>query len=188
MRIIAIDDGYFPPSYKARRGKTVLVAVKTKGPHTLEAAASTWITVDGEDATTAAQELAEALVPADTVILDGVTYAGFNYIDPRRLHEKLGIPVIVYEKYPLSTRRIENALRKHFPRDNERKHVILTIASSLTPASTPWRTIYLYTAGISHAEAAHIIRSLQLYSSTPEPLRIADLAASFISRTRIGER
>ncbi len=184
MKITAIDDGYFPQYYKKTHGETILLAVKTS-PIEVEAAASTHVTVDGRDATWKAVELARLLGETTVILLDGVTYAGFNYIDPHTLYRETGAPVIVYEKYRLSPGRIEEALRRNFPDHEERIREIIPVVKDMKPMVTRWKTIYIYPVGIPLHKAEEIIRRLQIYSPTPEPLRVADMLASIIARHRI---
>lgn len=185
MRVIAVDDGYFPVEYKGCRGYTVLLAIRyIVERHSVEGIAYTYILVDGVDATEKACRLIEALSSrdVDTVILDGVTYAGFNYIDPYTLYKTVGIPVIVFYRHALDISRIRNALYKNF-RDAEKRYSVIekTLENRCTFA-TKWG-IYSYTpVGIPVDKARDILYKTQLYSPEPEPLRIADKLASLTAR------
>ncbi len=183
-RVVAIDDGYFPLEYKGCRGYTILLAVGYSVSKCLvESIAYGYVVVDGVDATYRAVELVEAIGEAYTIILDGVTYAGFNYIDPYRLYRDTGIPVIVFYRHPLSLDRIRNALYKNFNDAGKRYSVIEKALVNRVDYTTKWG-LYQYTpVGVEPLEARWILEKLAHYSPEPEPLRIADKLASQITRT-----
>ncbi len=183
--IVGVDDGYFPPYYKSRKGYTLLVAVKYDLLNrSVDAVAYTPVLVDGLDATIKAIELLR-MVKGDLVLYDGVTYAGFNIIDPYRVYSELGIPGIVFYRHPLSLERIRNALLKHFPDHMVRLEIIARVLRQRFRMDSMWG-IYEYTPiHIDPLEAREILRKLQYYSPEPEPLRIADTLASTTSRRLI---
>ena len=183
--IIGLDDGYFPPYYKGRKGYTILLGVKyslTKG--IIEGIAYTFILVDGLDATEKAIRLVEYL-GGDIVLYDGITYAGFNVIDPFRIHSITSVPGIVFYRHPLSLKRISDALVKHFPDYKIRLDVIKRALLRRYKMSTEWG-IYEYTpVEIDPLEAKKLLEKLQYYSPEPEPIRIADILSSKASRKLI---
>src|SRR5713226_4782059 len=87
--IIGIDDGPFTK----QRETAPLIAALLQGPH-LQKVRTTRITVDGLDATDKTLKLLKGWkhVP---ILLSGVTFAGFNLIDPHVLQQKFRVPVIV---------------------------------------------------------------------------------------------
>lgn len=180
IRILAFDDGYFPPSYKARRGKTLLVGVYTSKKTIIEAIAYKLVTVDGRETTGAIIEIAKYL-PGSTILLDGITYAGFDVVDPNMIHNSTGATVVVLQQYPLNLSRIKTALEKHFEDHEERYMVIEETYKKMRYLQTPWKTIQYYvvpeTPGITK-----LLRELMIYSPVPEPLRIAHIVASTTSR------
>ncbi len=142
-----------------------------------------YILVDGLDGTDKAINLLENLGPRNSIaLLDGVTYAGFNYIDPYRIYRETSTPVIVFYRHRLSLERIKNALYKNFDDAWKRYSVIEKCLLDKVSFSTQWG-IYEYTAvGIDVAYARELITQLELYSPEPEPLRIADIIASKTAR------
>ncbi len=179
--IVGVDDGYFPPNYKDLRLHTVLVAVLCEGavPKDLRIGR---VRVDYDDVNSKVIELVSDLGSTDLVILDGVTYAGFNVVDPDVVSNELGIPVITFFHYELNLRRIEYALNKHFPDGNRRLKVIKKVYLSSVDVPTPWRRVRIYVVGMPLNEAVRTLKKLQTVSPIPEPLRIADIVASGISR------
>lgn len=181
MIIEAYDDGYFPPAYKARRGRTVIVGITVEKPPVIRSAGYVAVTVDGRESTGSVISLSKIL-GGDLVMLDGITYAGFDIVDPYLVHEATGKPVIVVQYAPLDPGKIKHALFSHFVDAEERYRVIEKALLEYKPVSTPWRTVRLLPVGISFEEAVKLVRSYCVYSPIPEPLRIADKLASQISK------
>ncbi len=71
------------------------------------------ITVDGLDAT---EKLSKMLRrwSFDTVILAGVSFAGFNLVNPASFFEEFRKPVIIVARTRPDNVRVKNALRQHF--------------------------------------------------------------------------
>lgn len=177
--VLAVDDGYFPPSYKAGAGRTVLAGILySAGP--LDLLVDT-VVVDGMDAT---EKTLRMCIDADAglVLLDNVIYAGFNYVDAAKLLEECGAPVVVVVKHKLNPVAIRGALKKHFPDWEERWAAISGPVTGNVGVETRRGLLRIYATGINVDTAARILSSLQVYSRIPEPLRIADMAASAISR------
>ncbi len=182
-RIIAFDDGFFPPEYKARRGKTLLLGVETKDTTCIIGLAYKWILVDGRETTSTIIELTNLLKPVDLVLLDGITYAGFDVVEPWRIHSETNVPVVVVQQYPLNLERVKRALYKHFKDAEERYKVIEYIASRYKYMDTPWKTIQYYVYPEEKDELIiKALRKTMIYSPIPEPLRITHQIASTITK------
>ncbi|MCS7128690.1 MAG: DUF99 family protein [Sulfolobales archaeon] len=186
QRVIAIDDGFFPVYYKYFKGSTVLAAiVYDLSERNVEAAAISDVLIDGLDATNKAISLVKLLNANAPIILDGVTYAGFNIVDPHKLLSETGCPAIVFFRHQLSVDKIRRALVKHFHDYELRLNVIERILKWRAKIYT-WWGVYEYTpVGLSENTALDILRKSQMYSPEPEPLRIAGMLASKVSRTLI---
>ena len=109
MQIVGIEDGSFK---KGISRKALLVAVLFKGLE-IEKVAFRRITVDGLDATDKAVSM---LAPwsFEAIMLAGVSYAGFNIIDPRVLYEKFQKPIIVVSRTKPDNKAVKHALVRHF--------------------------------------------------------------------------
>ncbi len=172
IRAIGIDDGPF-----TKRQKTApLVAALLEGPH-LERVRTGRITVDGLDATDKAVQLLKTWRPAP-ILLSGVTFGGFNLIDPRVLQRTFRIPVIVVVGSRPDNRAVKRALVKHFP-DWKRRWKIISSLGPLRQARTnPDEPPIHYEAfGCSPRESANLLRSTSYVSRIPEPVRIAGFLA-----------
>ncbi len=77
LLVSGVDDGYFPLSFKGRKGKAPLISVVYDN-FSIKNIDLDFITVDGEDAT----EIYSSLDKGDITIIDSVICGGFNYIKP----------------------------------------------------------------------------------------------------------
>lgn len=179
--IEAYDDGYFPISYKGGRGSTYVVGVEVRnGFYPLKIAWSL-VRVDMNTTTQIISEISKTM-NGSIILLDGITYAGFDVINPLYLYTSTGKGVITVIQYPLNLERIESALRRHFQDWRERYSIIKEVYTRANLLETPWRAIRLFTCGVSFNDAARILNSTCIYSPIPEPLRLAHKVASGISR------
>ncbi len=184
LEVVGIDDGYFPPHFKGRGLRTILAAVYCLGTKPLDVRLSPVI-VDFDDVDNIVINLVRSFKKRPhAILLDGVTYAGFNVVNPSRIHNDLGVPVIVIFKHDLDLKSIKLALQKHFNDWWRRYRVISSTYNSSVRISTKWRVLRLSTYGIDITNAVSLVLNLQLTSSIPEPLRLADIIASGLTRSR----
>jgi len=179
--IEAYDDGFFPANYKGGKGRTYLVGVEVEGRVKVRKIA--WLTVRVDFNTTTRSIISiSKILNGRVILLDGLTYAGFDVVDPVELSSAVGKAVIVIQTHPLNLAKMRLALEKHFEDWQERYRVIENVYKKMVYVDTPWRTIRIYNAGISVNEAINVVKNTCIYSPVPEPLRIADKVASAISR------
>ena len=183
-RVLALDDGFFPPSYKGGAGRTVLVGVVYKDmPIDMSLRL---ILVDGRDASEKASEICGELLSRGLkpqhVLTDGVTYAGFNYISLESVSEACRAPATAVFKYRPDPEAMERALRRHFPDHEERWRIIEPQVRGASAINTRRGVLYVYSTLKDREAVRRIVEALQTYSPTPEPLRIADMVASAAAR------
>lgn len=185
---LGVDDGYFDVSVKKTniKHKTVLVGVIVCNNIFKDIFLDT-ITVDGLDATNTIYRMIERATSFHTiasVLLDGVTYAGFNIIDPRKLYRLSCIPIIVIFRHRLDLDKIRIALNKHFPDSSYRYEVIDDVYNKSFEVLLPHlpTIIRIYSIGIDMNRARDIILKLCRVFADPYPLRIADRIASILGR------
>ncbi|WP_440058983.1 DUF99 family protein [Thermogladius sp. 4427co] len=181
MNFIAFDDGYFPVEYKAGRGYTVIAGVKTSEVFKPVAIGAKPVPVDANQSTNAIVELSKKLGKG-VILLDGITYSGFDIVDPWLVNKLTGSPVIVVQYGEIRVDRVERALRKHFRNGEERLGLFMRTYSSMKPLETKWRTIRILPVGIEYPAAVEYLRKAMIYSPIPEPLRIAHFIASALTR------
>ncbi len=175
--VVGVEDGSFQ---KGITPKALLAAVLFKELK-IERVQITKITVDGLDAT---QKLVKTLRPwrFRAVILGGVSFAGFNVIDPTIVYEEFGKPVIVISRTKPDNKAVKRALQCHFEDWQIRWAVfekVGLIHKVLVLASEP--PVYVETVGAPIKWAVQLIRALSVCSRIPEPIRIARLIARGLS-------
>lgn len=177
IRVLAIDDSALISD------QIMIVGAFFRGGDWLDGVMRSHVTRDGMDSTDIIANMIMSSKHCEqirVIMLDGVTYAGFNPVDINRVWELTGIPVVaVMRAYP-NFRKIEEALL-HLPEPKKRTDIILK-AGSITkvqtkPGSNP---VYIQCAGIEAQHAAKIVQLTATRSNIPEPLRVAHLIATGI--------
>lgn len=179
--IEAFDDGFFPPCYKGGKGFTYIVGIEAIKFLAVRKIAWSIVNVDLNTSMNRIIELSKHF-EGEVIILDGLTYAGFDVVDPDLVSEYTGKGVIVIQLHPLNLDKIRVALQKHFADWRERYSVIEKTYLKMIYFDTPWRTIKIYVKGIDLERAFYVLRNTCLFSPIPEPLRTADKIASALSQ------
>jgi len=188
--IIAVEDGYFKFEWKTLniKAKTVLCILHSKGLYPQNVKLKL-ITVDGMDATEKFLEgLEELNLPhINLILLGGITFAGFNIIDPIMVHERVNAPIVIVTDVKPSDVNVEKALKSHFKDWNVRLSILRRFRSLTSIVEIRHGNIILYVQplGLDSKEAVGIVKSLIVKGSYPEPLRVAKMIASATSRALI---
>lgn len=178
IRVLGVDDGMFTPHVK---GSALVVGVVFRGGYWLDGVMSTRVAVDGFDATDKIASMVNCSPhhkQLRVIMLDGVTFAGFNIVDIKKINRTTQLPVIVVTRDEPDFEDIHKAL-KNLPRSEERWRAVQN-AGKITKVYTRNRKekVYMEIAGIQKEDAGKIIRLTSTRSSIPEPLRVAHLIAS----------
>ncbi len=179
IRVLGIDDGKFIPHTK---GSVLIVGVVFRGGYSIEGIMHTKIGIDGLDAT---EKLASMINRSPhrrqlrVVMLNGITFAGFNVVNLRKLHLETGLPVIAITHDKPDLDAICLAL-KNLPKSEDRWRLVVE-AGKINEVKNHGTNIYVELAGISLNEAQEIIKLTSTRSCLPEPLRVAHLIASGVS-------
>jgi hypothetical protein len=133
--------------------------------------------VDGLDATLALLRFLRK-GKFDLVLLSGVTFAGFNVVDPWIVRRKFRKPIIIVTGDKPRNRAVRVALQKHFP-DWKRRWRVFAGLSRVYAAKTKRDepALYFEPVGIQAQAARKILKTLSANSRLPEPIRIAGLIA-----------
>jgi endonuclease V-like protein UPF0215 family len=180
IRVLGVDDGPFTP----HRGYALVVGVVFRGGYWLDGVLSTKVRVDGFDAT---DKVAAMIVDSPhfrqvrVVMLDGVTFGGFNVVDIKRLNAFTDLPVVVVTREKPDFRQVHAAL-KNLPRSAERWRAVQN-AGRVFEVQTRSRDgrVYMEVCGIRESDARRILLLTSTRSSVPEALRAAHLIASGVS-------
>ncbi len=182
--IIGIDDGPFKPKRDAKASFAPLVAAWLQGPHLYRLRLGR-ITVDGLDAAGEALRLLTGSrgIP---VLLSGVTFGGFNLIDPHVIQQRCKAPVIIVVGSRPDNRAVKRALVRYFPDWRKRWEIIKSLGPLRrvqTVRDEP--PLFYENFGCTPLEARQILSSSAYVSRIPEPVRVAGLLASgLFSETR----
>ena len=104
------------------------------------------------------------------VLLQGLTFGGFNVVDLPRLHTILARPVMVVVRRRPDLKRIEHALREAVP-GGRRKWTLVEHAGEVEPMGD----LFVQRAGLSRGEARLLLEATTRHGKLPEALRLAHL-------------
>ncbi len=181
LRILGVEDGSFAAFNRQAPGRTILCGVLMEGDRILKVRHAE-IRVDGLDATDKLLSLMRGIEVA-AVILGGITFGGFNVINPRTIHDETGVPIIVYSGVKPDNDAVLAALRKHF-HDWERRWEII---AGLGEIHSTWvfredHDIYFEAVGCDPEWAEGVLKDSAMISRIPEPVRVAGLVARGLTR------
>ncbi|MFH0896662.1 MAG: DUF99 family protein [Candidatus Bathyarchaeota archaeon] len=176
IRIVGIDDC---PFVSRSFGKADVIGAVLRGGHSLDGIVHTNVDIDGFDATEKISEMI-TLSPHHhqlrIIMLDGITFAGFNIVDIARLFELTGIPVIALTRAKTDMDNVRNAL-KNLPNWGER-WLMIQRAGPILKLRIGETELQTHVAGVSNEDAEKVIRISSTRGNIPEPLRVAHLIAS----------
>jgi endonuclease V-like protein UPF0215 family len=181
IRVLGVDDGSFTPHV---RGQVVVVGVVFRGGYWLDGVMHTRIAVDGFDATDKISSMITSSPHYEqlrVIMLNGITFAGFNIVDLNALNTATNMPVITVTREEPNLADIHNALQ-NLPRCEERWRAVLNAGETIEVSTRNAKAkVYMQTAGVSKEDAKKILRLTSTRSNIPEALRVAHLVASGIS-------
>jgi hypothetical protein len=179
IRVLGIDDSALLSD------RIMIVGAVFRGGDWLDGVLRSEITRDGMDGTDTIIQMikpSKHFVQLRVIMLDGITFGGFNPIDIVKLNEETGLPVVaIMRKYP-DFEKIESAL-EYLPEPEKRMDIIKKagkIAEVTTFADQRASPLYIQWAGLEEEDARRIVQQTSTRSNIPEPLRVAHLIATGI--------
>ena len=179
IRVLGIDDGKFIPH---TQGNTLVIGVVFRGGRSLDGVMHTTIAIDGLDATDKLTAMINGSPHKNQlrlVMLNGVTFGGFNLVDIRKLYINTGLPVITITQDKPDLDAMHDAL-KHLP-DTELRWQIVLNAGIIHEVTNKGVKLYIGIVGITLKDSLSVLDATSTRSSLPEPLRVAHLIASGIT-------
>jgi len=180
IRVLGVDDGPFIPHTE---GQVSVIGVVFRGGYWFDGVMHTEIAVDGFDAT---DRIASMVTGSShykqlrVIMLNGITFAGFNIVDVKALNAATKLPVITVTREKPDFADIHKALR-NLPDSEKRWEMILSAGEPLEVSTRSLKAkIYMQIAGVSKEDAQKIVRLTSTRSNIPEALRVAHLIASGI--------
>jgi len=175
IRILGIDDAPFTPRTS---GIVMLIGTIFRGGTWLDGVLRTEISIDGSDSTDKIVKMICSSRNKDqlgVIMLDGITFGGFNIVNIKTIFEKTEVPVIVVmRKFP-NFEKIKKAL-KRFEDCKKRWNRVLDAGKVYKFDND--ETIYFQICGIGLEDAKEILKISTTRSAIPEPLRAAHIIAA----------
>ncbi len=178
--VVAFDDG---PFAREHRGDVLLVGVVCSRTR-MDGVLSGRVRRDGRNSTASMIDMLEASqfrAHVQAVLLQGIAVAGFNVVDVRKLHETLGIPVLVVARRAPRLSQMRAALfgggpqRAGLPGAAAKWRLI-----ERAGAMEPLRDLHVQRIGLTRSEAGELLKSTTLHGQLPEAIRMAHLVAGGI--------
>ncbi len=176
LRVIGVEDGGFSRANSPNGQRALLACVLMQGTHICDFLADK-ITVDGLDASKKLIRLLRK-VSFDAVMLAGVSFAGFNLIDPFLVFGKFRKPIIIISRMKPDNAAVKRALHRHFEDWRVRWAVFEKLGPIYAVFSIPDAPpLYVEVVGAHLAWATRLIQASTTYCRVPEPIRVAKLIA-----------
>lgn len=172
IRILGIDDAPFPPH---TTNKVMLIGTIFRGGTWLDGVLRTYISGDGRDSTVNIIKMVNSSRHKDqigVIMLDGITFGGFNVVNVKEIFNETGIPVIVVmRKFP-NFEKIKKALMRF--EDCKERWGFIQEAGTVYKIENA-EPIYIQIRGIDIEDARKIVDISTTRSAIPEPIRAAHL-------------
>ncbi|MEM2873867.1 MAG: DUF99 family protein [Candidatus Nanoarchaeia archaeon] len=185
LRIIGIDD---TAHIKGQKQDVLVIGAIFRGAEYLDNLLSTFVKVDGTDATAKLVEMinnSRVRSSLRVIMLDGIALAGFNVIDIQELSRKTKLPVIVVTRNMPNFRSIKKALR-HF-KDGDKRWKVIERAGKPQVHKVKHKElaktakIYFQFAGLSAREVRQLLKLTIRHGAVPEPVRVAHIIGQGIA-------
>jgi endonuclease V-like protein UPF0215 family len=185
IRIVGIDDGVFVPHMQ---GLADVVGVVFRGGFWLDGVMKTEVMIDGMDATEKIAGMIKAsphYAQLRIIMLNGITFAGFNVVDINEVSRLTGLPVIAVTRGKPDFDDIRRALM-HLPEGEKRWKIVENASGLIRVRSRKGEEpIYVQVAGISGEDAVRVVCESSTRSNVPEPLRVAHIIASGLTKVNV---
>ncbi len=173
-RVIGFDDGPINP----KENESILVGVVIRGKEYVDRVLTAKINVDGTDATEKIIELVKKPKHFEhlrAIFLNGISFAGFNLADIKKISEETRLPVIAAMRNP-NVAKFRKVASK-FP-DKDARLKIIENAGEIHEAKINRTSTYFQCAGISTHDAEILLKKSIKRATIPEAVRIAHLIAA----------
>ena len=175
IRIIGWDDTLH--THKTKSVK--LIGVIFRGASFMDGMLSIKVEKDGTDATA---KLANTIKNSrhfdqlKVIMLDGITFGGFNIIDIKELNMQTGLSVIAIQRKRPNVAEFKSAIKKVF-KDWKTRLAMVQSAGELKMFAKGGKSFWYQQAGATEDYVNAILELTTIRGNIPEPLRIAHLIA-----------
>lgn len=175
IRIIAWDDCAF----KFKDKRVQILGAIFRGGRFMDGLLSTAIKKDGMDATDRIASCVNSSRHYDQlslIMLDGISFGGLNIVDIKLLAEKTKLPVIVVMRKMPDIDKFLGTMKK-FRNYKTREQSVRNAGDVYS-----YRDIFYQKSFLAQEDCEQIFKIACTQSNIPEPLRVAHLIASGLSR------
>ncbi len=175
VRILGIDDSPFSRNDK----ETYLIGTVFRGTY-LEGIIIKKILVDGMDSTQKIMEMLQGKFSNQirVIFLHGLTFAGFNIPDIRRIYSEMNIPIVTIARKEPDFKAIEDALKKHFDDWEIRLKLLENLQHIKVKKGKS--NIFVQFIGLSQTDVLNLMDISTIKGNIPEPIRTAHMIGSAI--------
>ena len=176
LRILGVDDG---PFVRGVDKVCPIVGVLMRLDGKIENIAADSLLIDGGDVTGRISGLMEMMKIRPSVVMsEGITFAGFNILDPEEFYGRTCVPFISVRKGEPDITAMIMAIRKHEPDAFVKESTLRKI----NPDSMNIRGIETTVnyAGMTLEDARKLLLKTSVDGILPEPVTLAHLVASTI--------
>lgn len=182
VRVLGISE-----SFVRGATKSVLAGIVMRRDLVTDGVAFGFATVGGTDATEAVLDLFSSLKRRDInfIMLSGCVISWFNIIDPGRINEESGIPVIgvSYE----DSDGLSGDIVHHFPGDRERIAAYENLGKRSRYSLNTGYDLFIRSWGLNGEDAFLVCDRFTKNGRIPEPLKNARLVARAAMRSFSGD-
>ena len=174
IRIIGWDDCAFEKTSK----EVLLVGVIFRGAKFIDGLLSIKIKKDGLDATkkiSSAVKESRHYDQLSIIMLNGITFGGFNLVDIKKLNKEIEFPIIAVQRKKPDMEKFLSAQRIF--KDYKKREIIVKNASEIYR----YKKIFYQSMGLNKEGCERILDLTCIRSNIPEPIRVAHLIASGLS-------
>lgn len=169
IRVLGIDDAAF--DYSDR--ETFLTGVVYRGTEFIEDIETVPVEVDGEDSTEKVIRLFNKCNnprQIKAILLDGISFAGFNIVDLEQVQEETGKPVIAVTANRPDRDDFRDAMERSDNYDERFEKL-----EKYTEVSLKDGTAFIQFRGCDENRAIRIVEGSTIHGLTPEPIRVAHM-------------
>ena len=179
IRLLGIDDSPFTFNDK----NSSIIGVIMRGGTYIECVLKSQVTIDGNDSTKSCIDMIKNTrynKQLKAILLDGIALGGFNIVNIEEIFYKTKIPVITITRDKPDFEKMKSALKKNFSDWKTRYDLITT--GELHKIKTKHNPIFVKSVGLSIEQTKEIIKLSTIRGVIPEPIRVAHLIASGLTR------
>ncbi|MGC8615056.1 MAG: DUF99 family protein [Thermoprotei archaeon] len=176
---LALGDGYFNPNKKKSKEAKAVLLVGRFSYFSLIGLYPAFFTVDGTDGTLKVIDVLTRAGRANVFLIDGIVHAGFNFIDPREVNARTGMPVIVFQRRLPDMLSVYSALERHFE-DWKERWKLLNELSTFNRSDVG--NFFFAAYGIESERAKEVILRSLIVSDYPEQIRQARALAKAVGK------